>query len=329
MAKTYKQILAGINTGSRRPVDTSSYTHIKQVRPEIRLTATVTISTHGPNYYAYPKWSTTGLASWWTLASTETIAGSGGVRDSHGSTNGTISGDPAAGTYEDLDAGLKRRFTVFDGTGDYIDLGDITALDSAAAWSIGMRFRPDAVTAQPLLGRYPSSNTNKQFLVEITSDGKIKLTYATNASGGVATVETGNAVSADVWYNLLITHNTSSSPRTNIYLNGTDETLTAVGTVPTTLRSVSGNVYIGRNEASGAVYTGDMYDVTYWSTAELSSAQATVWNTDARTDRIVAGYSRIPGDLVVNVPNNRTLETVRGRRRRGSRTYQHQITANI
>ena len=327
---SYRQVLANIKHGTRTlESSTEGYTHITQIASTVGLSVTVTLTRYGPSYYAYPNWSTTGLASWWTLASTETIAGTGGVRDSHGSTNGTIAGNPAAGSYEDVDAGIKRRFLVFDGTGDYVDLGDITALDSAAAWSIGMRFRPDAATAQPLLGRYPSSNTNKQFLVEITSDATIKFTYSTNASGGVATVETAGVLTADTWYNMLITHNTSSSPRTNIYLDNVDQTLTTVGTVPTTLRSVSGNVYIARNEASGAVYSGDMYDVTYWSSAELSSAQATAWHTDARTDRIMAGYSRIPGDLITNVPNNRTLETVRGRGRRGARTYQHQITANI
>ena len=224
---SYRQVLANIKHGTRTlESSTEGYTHITQIASTVGLSVTVTLTRYGPNYYAYPNWSTTGLASWWTLASTETIAGTGGVRDSHGSTNGTIAGNPAAGSYEDVDAGIKRRFLVFDGTGDYVDLGDITALDSAAAWSIGMRFRPDAATAQPLLGRYPSSNTNKQFLVEITSDATIKFTYATNASGGVATVETAGVLTADTWYNMLITHNTSSSPRTNIYINDVDQTLT-------------------------------------------------------------------------------------------------------
>lgn len=326
---SFEQFLAGINKGSLEAADSSHYTQIIQISDDMQVTATVTLTAYGPNYYAYPKWTTTGLTSWWTLASFETATGANGVADSHGSNPGTISGDPSAGTHADFDIAATRRFLVFDGAGDYIDLGDITALDSAAAWTLGFRFRPDNISGQPLLSRYTSADANKQFLLEVTDTATIKFTYATDGSGATATVETEGTVTADAWHTLLVTHNTSSTPKTHIYLNGVDQTLTTVGTVPTTLRSVSGNVYIARNESDSSVYSGDIYDVAYWSTAELSSAEATAWHTDARTDRIVAGLCRIPGSLSTAVPNNRTMETIKTRRERGARTYQHQSTANI
>jgi len=116
MVNSYRGTLASQQTGSLEPPDASQYTQIIQITDDIQVTATVTLTAYGPDYYAYPKWTTTGLASWWTLASFETATGANGVADSHGSNPGTISGDPSAGTYADFDIAATRRFLVFDGT---------------------------------------------------------------------------------------------------------------------------------------------------------------------------------------------------------------------
>lgn len=326
--ESYKTILArqrGQNRGNNTTY--SIITEIRNLRSSLKFNITATLTAYGPNYDAYPKWTTTNLTSWWTLG-TEVVTGTGGVRDVHGTTSGTMAGDPTESTYDDLTVGTRRRFLNFDGTGDYIDFGDISTLDSQAAWSIAMRFRQTTHAVNgPLLSRYPSSNTNKQFLLEVLDDKKVQFTYATNASGGNASVKTTNET-VDGWNTLVITHNTSSSPRTNIYLNGVDETLSVSGTVPTTLRNVSGNVYLARNESAGTTFTGDIHDVAYWS-AELSSSEAIAYHTDARTDQIVAGFCRIPGSLSVETPNNRTLEPIRAKRKGRGITYQHQSTATI
>ena len=323
----YRNIVARQHHQNRGNDTTYSITtQIRDLKSKLNLNITATLTAYGPNYYAYPKWTVTNLTSWWLLGS-EVVTGTGGVRDSIGTTSGTIAGDPVETTYDDVTAGVRRLFLRVDGTGDYIDFGDITSLDSQAAWSIAMRFKQTTQGVNgPLLSRYPSANTNKQFLLEVLDDKKVQFTYATNATGGNEGATTTNAT-VDGWNTVVITHNTASSPRINIYLNGVDETL-SIGTIPTTLRNVSGNVYLARNENAGTTFTGDIYDVAYWS-AELSSAEAIAFHTDARTDQVVAGVCRVPGVLTVETPNNRTLEPIRARRKGRGITYQHQSTATI
>ncbi len=270
----------------------------------------------GAAYLVYPGWNTTDLQSWWRLQSHEVVTGASGVRDSHGSLDGTINGNPVEDNYDFITSVAKAsvlqtrdrnvEFLTFDGSGDYINLGDITAFDGAATFTIGFRFRPDTLTDQyALIARWPSADGDKQFLIEMNttnSPGGIEVTFATDGVGGTASIyiTTPNLV-ADTWYNVIIEY-VGGTPVAFIYIDGTVVSVTTSGTIPSTLQTVADDVLIGRREDDTAKdFAGDMYDVAWWNT-QLSGPDITLWEEDDIDDRIVIGFSRIPGTESVSLP---------------------------
>jgi hypothetical protein len=305
---------------------------LRQQYAGINLAVTYTTESWGPTYYVYPGSLTTNLINHWTLASFETASGTGGVRPSVGTVTGTINGGPTTSTFDDLvkNGGRRRYFTVFDGDGDFINLGDITSFDGEASISIGFRLRPDSIDSSQdrvfpysfpisfdnadgvIISRWPASDTNKQFYISALENGAIRAVFSTDATGGRAWGLTSSAqLATDTWDDVLVVYNgggSANADRLQIYVEGASQTLTFNGTIPTSLRAVSGDVLIGRRENDTTDdYAGDLYDLAYWST-NLSSAQAATWDADSITDRIIAGTWKIAGDLdTYNTATTRTM----------------------
>jgi hypothetical protein len=336
----FQQLLAELrhNISRTRSERTAAITQIRKEKAAISIAATLTTTSWGPTYYVHPAWNTENLVSWWTLASFESVAGTGGVRDSFGSTNGTINGDPSTSTYDDITKGRKRHFMVFDGTGDFVNLGDITALDGAAAITFGFRLRQSQADLDAgrgtLLARWPSANGDKQFIIQSKGTTGIEVTIATNASGGTSTGEnSGPIFAADTWHDVTVVYDgggAANADRLKIYIDGSNQSLSFTGTMPTSLQAVADDLLIGRKETATAEdYTGDLYDVIYWND-DLTASEVSAWSTDAITNRMTAGYFRMPGTLVVNItPTKSDIAIPAKRRNLKPQIQQHQLTMHL
>ena len=235
----------------------------------------------GPVYYAMPTWSVTNLLSWWTLAEIEA------ARDIHDGYNGTVNGNPVYTQGVDLDIDRVRRFLRFDGTGDDVDVGDITELDGAATVTWACRFRVSSLaTLRALIGR--SVAVNEQFSIEVDTSGRV---YAF-LNGGIRGYTVAGTIALNTWYTLVVVFNgagATNPDKQQIYVNGVPKTLTFASAPPATLATVTGDVYIGQRGDGSQRLVGDEYDTAIWLT-NLSAAQALAYHNDASTDRIVAGF---------------------------------------
>lgn len=338
---TFNDLLAALkyNVGQSTMPEIAGITQIRKEVAGIILTATLTRSNVGPDYFTYPVWNTTDLQNWWTLASFETKTGAGGVRDIIGSQDGTINGDPTlAQAFDDIAIGRKRHYTSFDGTGDFINLGDITALDGATQMSWGARIRlGSASSVNTIVSRWPSADGDKQFIFRTMANGNIQVFFATDSVGGVANGEAvllaSQKLTTETWYDILFTYlggGAANSDRLKIYRNGIAQIINFTGTIPASLQAVTDDVMVGRQEDDTTLdFKGDLYDVVYWDD-DLTSGEITAWATDAVSDRIIAELFRLPGTLVTDImPTKHSYIPVIPKRRGYLNGYKHQITNQV
>ncbi|MBU0479546.1 MAG: DUF2341 domain-containing protein [Proteobacteria bacterium] len=149
----------------------------------------------------------------WTSGSPDVLDSSGNNLD------GTSYGDAERG--------------VFDGTDDYVDLGDLDAMDAPGAFSVELRFRRDSETVSAtnhninnVLIAQSSAVTNDNF--EIGTDGRYIELYLDTASdvNETKSAELGLAVDGNIqnniWYHLVFTYdqNAADTFEAKLYLDG-------------------------------------------------------------------------------------------------------------
>ena len=234
----------------------------------------ITATAIGPTYYAHPKWTMTSLLSWWTLAQLD------GARDVHGGYNGTINGNPAYATVDDVTIGRTRRYITLDGAGDYVDVGNMVEITGAtAALSVAARVRLSSLTSSPAVVGRLDGGGNFQFALEITSTGRVIFGLA-----GAARAQTAEGIIVTgTWYTVTIVFDgagVGDAGKVQIYINGVSQTLEFPASPTTTLVNNSAlSVLIGRRNTGSNELTGDVYDVAIWTT-NLSAAQALAHHQD-------------------------------------------------
>lgn len=341
---TFNDLLAALkyNVGQSTMPEGAGITQIRKHVAKITFTAIETATVHGPNYFVYPAWNTADLQGWWTLAGFETVTGSGGVRDIVGSQNGTINGDPTlAQTFDDLTKGRRRHYTTFDGAGDFVNIGDITALDGASQWTWACRARrndDDPTGAQALIARAPSTTSNRQFAIilgSVSFGASVVLVDIRDDAGTQSLVQTNaTIVQAGRWHDVLVVWDgtqPTNDDRVVIYVDGIARAFTSPSNAfPAVLGTSTADVMIGRTEfAPSQDFRGDLQDVVFWDTA-LTAAQALAWTTDSIADRIQAGLFKVPGDFTNEiVPTLASYTQPNPRHRRHMNGYRHQITSQV
>jgi uncharacterized delta-60 repeat protein len=140
------------------------------------------------------------------------------------------------------------RAGYFDGTNDYVNLGDINELDSPGYLTVELWFKrlsdQSSATNQGInnvLIAQSSYNSNDN--LEIGTEGTNIEFYIDSSSGynGVMSVDAG--IQDNVWYHLVLTYNQDDPNEVKLYLNGTkiaewpdySGVLTSSGTSPLTI----------------------------------------------------------------------------------------------
>ncbi|MDD5750130.1 MAG: LamG domain-containing protein [Candidatus Pacebacteria bacterium] len=163
----------------------------------------------------------------------------------------------------------------FDGTDDYVDLGNNTgSLDFTASqpFSISVWIKPTslATTYHTIIGK--NAAAAYQYNLYLNTNGSISF-----GVGGSTNVNTSaGAVSANNWYHIEAVSNGTTAW---IYLNGA----MATSGTPTSMTHQDANVYIGRFRASGSIYSfqGIIDDVRIYNYARTVSQIAYDYNRGA------------------------------------------------
>jgi hypothetical protein len=176
--------------------------------------------------------------------------------DLAGSNNGTLTNGP---TFNSANGGS----IVFDGSNDYVGLGDNLILDITKPFTISSFFNLNLYNnTYPTLFTIKTSTGNSLVLLITLDGGYAPLTFGWN---GTDTYKPSGTISLNKWYNISLTYNgngISSFSNFNLYINNTLQTLSAantfagIGQVNTlgTLNTGTANFYFNGNIASTQIY---------------------------------------------------------------------------
>lgn len=167
----------------------------------------------------------------------------------------------------------------FDGTGDYVDFGDLFYLDT---FSISLRVYAAAHSANVeniILKRNNlgtvSSGTN-EWLLEMTPTTNV-ITFTTWDSSDLGTAVSGaTALSVTTWYHVVVTNAGAGQARI-IYLNGSSD---GSGTQGNAVRNTTQTIQIGARSANNDAryWNGRVQDVRIYSSVLTPTQVTAIYN---------------------------------------------------
>ena len=209
----------------------------------------------------------------------------------------------------------------FDGSDDYIDCGDITALDNvtSATWSI---WANSSITSSYhyLMSCYSAGF--KQYLFK-QSTNKIDI-FLSDSSGTLRLMNTSNfTFTAGVWFHIAMVYDeteVSDADKLKVYIDGVLQTNTVSGFALTSLYTSKGNsTEIGK--AGGFTtneFLGNLDEIAIFTTAKTQSDITDIFNlgnpTDLTSLNPIAWYRMGDNSLYKDpqwlIPNNENKDKV-------------------
>ena len=169
----------------------------------------------------------------WHLSETGTAARYDSTASNYDGTPQNYDGDEAA-------TGQIDGADDLDGADDYLDMGDITELNSVSAFTISGWVKQADLTAYDRMFHKLKDGDNDVSIASYSSSLYFEVGNGSNSFGywsGYSTV-----MSADVWYYLAAVYDGSGSTnadKTKVYTDGVERTLTFSGTIPATTANLS------------------------------------------------------------------------------------------
>jgi len=200
-------------------------------------------------------------------------------KDFVGALDGTINGNTL------LD-GNNCKFSKcynWDGSNDYMTLGDTTELNSATAFTIeGWFYYSNLTKDQWMLRKY--SDNNNYIGLELAANSLYFLIY-TGASGTYGNLGTiSGLVSLNTWNHWVFYYNGSSgggnSGRMKVYVNNVERGFAYTGTIPaTTANLATKNLYIGQNALNDKYWVGRADELKIYGKALSTTEIAQLYNS--------------------------------------------------
>ncbi len=163
----------------------------------------------------------------------------------------------------------------FDGTDDYIDLGDINALDGLSSLTIEvwLKLHNHGAFDRIIVKEIDGDPTNGWGMALSSTSGELSL-YTRNGSNSNPQT-TGNVIPLNTWTHIAYVFDGSGSGNTDrlkCYVNGSPVTLSYNGTVPSSLNSNNSSVTISRtSNAAGNYIDAQMDDIRIWTVARTQT----------------------------------------------------------
>ena len=203
-----------------------------------------------------------GLVAAWPMDD----AGGKIVRDAAGTNHGTAVADgkwvpgPSGGTA-----------MTFNGTSDYVDIGNPLGSTSAGTKTVEMWVNPSVASAGYFITNYDSQSAG--FSVLFNTNRTLGISWI----GTVNIVQTTDTLTLGTWYHITAVFNSGATGGI-VYINGTVSKNGNLGTEATTTNRVriSGR-WVTPNSGSGVVFTGSLDDVRIYNRALRAAEIAEIY----------------------------------------------------
>jgi len=177
-------------------------------------------------------------------------------------------------------SGLSNTYSIsFDGIDDYIDAGNISALNGAtqATWSCWYKRTGGGSTH--FMGTWGGASA-RLFLPYQFSSGMA--VYMGNSTGTSKTMFQNNScgISQNTWHHFAFVYNeaeSSNADKLKFYLDGTQIANTVAGSALTSLNTVTNSFNIGAPFTS-AFLTGNLDEIAIWNKALTSTQVQSIYN---------------------------------------------------
>jgi hypothetical protein len=205
--------------------------------------------------------------------------------------NGTLSGfaSPATATSGWIATGKIGKALAFDGTNDYVDLGDLTATEVVSQLTFSTWIKPNTQTLKCILCKFNNDNTQTGWGIEIGYGGNTNiLAYLpTTLTDGVTFGFTAlGSISLNQWQQVTMVYDgtqTGNANRLKVYINGILQTMTFSGTIPATTLATSSNARIGATSDGARFFSGQMDSVKIYPYALTADQVKTDYNAGSST----------------------------------------------
>jgi len=164
----------------------------------------------------------------------------------------------------------------FDGTDDYVDLGDINALDGVSAFSINYWFNISSGDNFSFFNKRRSPNQSLQVKIHPTKGFIIEVEKGSSAFGYLSSFSTTNE-----WVHAAVVFDgggASNADKLKLYINGSLQTLAFTGSIPSTTDTNANSMFIGTLESTSGYFNGRMDEIS-------------IFNNDLSADEVTALYN--------------------------------------
>ncbi len=170
----------------------------------------------------------------------------------------------------------------FDGDGDYVSFGDVTYTDGLSEMSVAVWFKFNSLAfVDAIVGKFSNSASPAGWAIESGANscgGSDDLIVAMTPGPDAYGCTTSNVLSSGQWYHAILVYDgsqTGNPNRLKLYLNGSQQVLNFVGTIPSLTPINNHELRIGAASAGdslGRYFNGQIDDVQIYNYA-LSAAQ--------------------------------------------------------
>ncbi len=237
-----------------------------------------------------------GVAGYWALDDGSSGATPTTATDSSGNSNsGTLTGGPTWTT------GQIGNAVTFDGTDDYINLGNPAAVQSLRDFSVSVWINVDSargVSTDYIMSQYNGGSvTAGDFLLYVNSSDQIN--FNIDGSSGTGDVTT-SAITEDAWHH--VTVSVDADKRVDIYIDGVlNVSDTSIGTTAPYLNGAD-SLHIGDMTTTTNPFQGEIDEVRFYrrtlSSDEVSKLYALTAVT--KVDTSLRGYWSFDGADIVS-----------------------------
>jgi hypothetical protein len=220
---------------------------------------------------------------WWRMGDSNYGSGTTITDQGSGGNDGTLVNGPTFSTDVPVAPSFSNYSVSFDGSDEHMDVGNVSALSSAANVSVVMWFKMDTVSASTgAVFLHGGISAYNRFLFYVQPDQKIAVQMGAG-TGTNSTLLSSTSISTGTWYFVACYKNGSNA---ELWLNNTQEDTTTSAPSSTT-PSAGNNFHIGSDgglyHASNYFAHGKIDEVAIWS-SDLSSSQSYLWNGGTPAD---------------------------------------------